>query len=86
MYQFVQQQADLFLINLLCEVIGMSRSAYYSYASGQSNKPAKAKEDTTALVLETFQSHKRRYGSRRLVEAAARRSYHQSIFGCQSTV
>jgi len=69
MYEFVQQQANLFPVNLLCEVIGISRSCYYSYISGQSHKPAKGKEDTVKLVVETFLEHKRRYGSRRLVKA-----------------
>jgi hypothetical protein len=59
----------LFPVNLLCEVIGVSRSYYYIYVSGQSHKSAKGKEDTVKLIVETSLGHKRRYGSRQLVKA-----------------
>ena len=69
MYQFIQKQADLFPVNLLCDVVGVSRSAYYSYVAGQSYQPTEKKEDKAARIIATFQEHKRRYGTRRLVKA-----------------
>ena len=69
MYQFIQKQATAFPVNLLCDVVGVSRSAYYSYVSGQSYQPTVQKEQKAARIIATFQEHRRRYGTRRLVKA-----------------
>lgn len=69
MYQFIQKQATAFPVNLLCDVVGVSRSAYYSYVTGQSYQPTAKKEQKVDRIVATFQEHKRRYGTRRLVKA-----------------
>lgn len=69
MYQFIQKQAAAFPVNLLCDVVGVSRSAYYTYVAGQSYQPTAKKEDKAARIIATFQEHKRRYGTRHLVKA-----------------
>ena len=68
MYQFIQKEAQIFPVNLLCEVVGVSRSAYYSYVAGQSYQPTTQKTDVATRLINTFQEHKRRYGTRRLVK------------------
>ena len=50
-------------------VVGVSRSAYYAYITGQTYRPAPVKKQQQAAVQALFVEHKRRYGSRRLVKA-----------------
>ncbi len=63
-----------FLVETLCAVLGLSRTAYYRYkrgglASGHSYQLTKPKEDKKQLVERVFGEHKRHYGSRRIVAA-----------------
>ena len=75
MYQFIQKQAAVFPVNLLCDVVGVSRSAYYSYVAGQSYQPTAKKENKAVRIIATFQEHKRRYGTRRLVKALQQKGF-----------
>ena len=69
MYQFVKKYSQDFPVGLLCEVVGISRSAYYAYSTGQTYRLTPAKEQQQTAVQALFAEHKRRYGSRRLVAA-----------------
>lgn len=54
---------------ILLKVLEVSRSAFYSWASGKSYTPAVDKQRTQEAVKQLFEVHKSRYGSRRLVHA-----------------
>lgn len=69
MYEFVQQQSQAYPVGMLCEVTGVSRSAYYAYATGQTYQSSAKKDQRQNQVQAVFSEHKRRYGSRRLVHA-----------------
>ena len=69
MYEFVQKYSPDYSVGVLCEVVGVSRSAYYAYITGQTYRPAPVKKQQQAAVQALFVEHKRRYGSRRLVKA-----------------
>lgn len=59
----------------LCEVLDVSRSAYYEYAGGGCG-PKTNERSTLANELEQlFHRHKRRYGSRRLCSALRDQGY-----------
>lgn len=59
----------------MCEVLSVSRSAYYAYRSGSSWQD-KMTDSALAKELEhTFEEHKRRYGSRRLYRALQNKGY-----------
>lgn len=53
-------------MEVLCTVLGVSRTAYYRYKRGQSYQLTAQKQDKKRLVEAVFQAHKRRYGSRRI--------------------
>ena len=49
-----------------CEVLGVSRSAYYEWLGGKSHKLNAKKAATRDKIVALFWEHKRRYGARRL--------------------
>jgi putative transposase len=63
----VNQLAKTFPVSLVCEVLNISRSAYYSYQAGDSYQMSNEQNYELAQVEKAFRVHKRRYGSRRLV-------------------
>ena len=68
-YEFVKKQGQQYPVGVLCDVVGVSRSAYYAYVAGQTYQPTAEKEQRQRQVQAVFAEHKRRYGSRRLVHA-----------------
>ena len=69
MYQFVRKHSQQYPVGILCEVIGVSRSAYYAHMAGQTYRPTSQKEQQQTAIKNLFVEHKRRYGSRRIVQA-----------------
>lgn len=51
----------------MCELLEVSRSAYYGWASGKSHQETHAERNFSELVLEIYWKNKRRYGSRRIM-------------------
>jgi putative transposase len=60
---------------MICEVLEVSRTAYYRYLRGASYQPTPLKEKQLKMVKETFWEHKRRYGSRRLLVELQEQGY-----------
>ncbi|GAB3641047.1 IS3 family transposase [Spirosoma arcticum] len=69
MYEFIEHQSQAYPVGILCDVMGVSRSAYYTYAGGQTDQPSAKKEQRRSQIQEVFAEHKRRDGSRRRVHA-----------------
>ena len=60
----------------MCEVLEVSRTAYYRYLRGATYRPTPLEEKQLKMVKETFWDHKRRYGSRRLLVELKEQGYH----------
>ena len=60
---------------LLCSTLGVSRSAYYNYVNGQTYQPSPSRQTLLKEVNDIFYAHKRRYGSRRILEELRDRGY-----------
>jgi len=58
--------SDEFPIVVLCRVMQVTRSAYYSYLKGKNEPNSRAGNEATARIKECFDFHRRRYGSRRI--------------------
>ena len=54
-----------------CEVLGVSRSGYYQFQQGVASARTKEDERLKPLVQETFLTHRRRYGARRIAKELA---------------
>lgn len=66
-YEFIHSVNGEFSIATLCEIMEVSRTAYYRYVRGDSYQPTADKKEQLEAVEETFWQHKRRYGQRRLL-------------------
>ena len=66
-YDLIAELAGAFPVEVLCSVLGLSRSAYYRYQRGASYQQSTTKQRQQQLVEQVFTEHKRRYGSRRIV-------------------
>jgi transposase InsO family protein len=55
-----------FRVTKLCEVLAVSRSAYYAYLSGATYSLSDQKTEISEAVKEVFGEHKKRYGWRRI--------------------
>ena len=64
-----------FPVKGLCEVLGVSRSAYYAFMKGSTYQPSSTKAILLKEVKTIFEFHKRRYGSRRIKEDLKDKGY-----------
>lgn len=74
-YELVQELANEFAVDTLCQVLRVSRTAYYRYLRGGSYRLSPEKDEHQPLVMEVFAEHKRRYGSRRIRAELQARGY-----------
>lgn len=62
----VEALSEAYPVKALCDVLQVSRSAYYEYINGQTYCPSPHKAALLKEVKSIFDFHKRRYGSRRI--------------------
>lgn len=75
MYSFIFSQESLYPVVLLCAVLEVSRSAYYSYRNGSSYRLDACEKKAEETIVNSFVSHRRRYGVRRLVPELAAQGF-----------
>lgn len=66
-YALIEQLRQEYPIERLCQILGVSRSAYYAYTSGQTHQAAPQQIALQQALMSAFARHQRRYGSRRLL-------------------
>lgn len=80
-YSFIESQREYHSVELMCELLKVSRSAYYAFRNGESYRQSQQELETEKAFVASFWEHKRRYGIRRLVpelkEKGISISYHQ---------
>jgi transposase InsO family protein len=60
-------------VSVLCETLGVSRSAYYAWRADQATLRRREERRLRPMIRTIFREHRRRYGARRIaVELAAR--------------
>ncbi len=67
-YNLVEELSKEFPVSTLCQVIRVSRSAYYAYVNCSTYLANREKQFLLKEVKTIFDKHKRRYGSRRIRE------------------
>jgi putative transposase len=72
-YAAVEQiaQDDSLTTAAVCEVLGVSRSAFYAWREREPNRHERRDAELTPLVRAIFWKHRRRYGARRIAEELA---------------
>ena len=67
MYKFVESQQAVYPVELLCQTLKVSRSAWYAWCSGMSHQISSGNRQQEDQVITVFNEHRRRYGARRVV-------------------
>jgi putative transposase len=74
-YDFIFSQTSFYPVVLLCSVLEVSRSAYYSYRNGTSYQLSLSEKEEETAIVNSFLNHRRRYGIRRLVPELAEQGF-----------
>ena len=78
MYCFIQAQSQTYPVQVLCQILEVSRGGYYEWLKPTTMPPITGmktqadqveKPDNTQQIKDLFGIHRRRYGTRRLVDA-----------------
>ena len=73
-YPVVQQlEEESFPVSLLCESLGVSRSAYYAWREDGVSARSRNDNRLRPVIRDIFWEHRRRYGARRIAEELASR-------------
>jgi len=65
-YDFIHEHRQLFGIERMCRVLGVSQSGYYSWRNRPRSQQSKSNEELTSKIHMAFNKHKKRYGSPRI--------------------
>jgi putative transposase len=67
LYRFIALHAHCYAVQVLCRVLGVSRSAYYSWQQHKQGLAAgEKKKEVEQSIINVFKEHRRRYGARRI--------------------
>lgn len=61
-------------MSVLCETLGVSRSAYYAWRQDESSTREREDNRLSPMIRSIFREHKRRYGARRIAKELSARS------------
>jgi putative transposase len=75
-YEIVHSEKALFPVALLCEAVGVSRSAYYAWSKGSPSQRRLANERLLAEIRAIHAEHRERYGSPRIRDELRDRGHH----------
>lgn len=75
LYGLVSLLSSDYVIELICSLLGVSKSAFYAWKRGKSYTKNGQQEETKAKTKEIFESHRRRYGARRIKAELAEMGY-----------
>jgi putative transposase len=68
-YAWIQQHAADFSVNRLCQLMGVSRSAYYAWLHRSPTITEKNDQALTEIIVSAFKKSRATYGTRRLKQA-----------------
>jgi len=74
-YELVDSEKTAFPIGVLCEAVGVSRSAYYAWRSSTPSARELANERILAEIRAIHTEHEARYGSPRIVDELRERGH-----------
>ena len=84
MCDFIALYQEEFSVYRMCVVLGVSRSAYHSYINGQTYQSSTDRLALSLQIQEIFEFHKKRYGSRRILEELLAEDYSVGLYQVRS--
>lgn len=70
-YEFIKSKRTEYRIETMCQVLQVSRSAYYAYCQGKTHVASVQRQEALAAVKACFEAHQQRYGSRRISKSVS---------------
>lgn len=67
-YRFIDAHKKVWPISLMCKVLQVSRSGYYSWRSSSEGPRAASNRQLDMKIKEVFKTHKQRYGAPRVAD------------------
>ncbi len=67
-YQFIEKQKKAWPINLMCGMLGVSRSGYYDWASRDLSQHRRSTQELDSRIPAIFAEHQQRYGAPRITK------------------
>jgi transposase InsO family protein len=83
LYKVVQVLSGEYAVRVLCGVLSVCFSAFYTWRRGESFRPSVTKEVKAERVKKVFTEHRRRYGARRVSKELQAQGL--AIGRCQTT-
>lgn len=74
-YGLIEELSSVHSVEVLCHVLGVSRSSYYAFVGGNSYVPSPNRSVIWEEVRSIFWEHERRYGSRRIEVELRKRGF-----------
>lgn len=65
-YAFIQEQQVHFDVQLMCQMLGVSRSGYYTFCSRQPSRRHQATRTLDMQIKQIYSAHRGRYGMPRI--------------------
>ncbi len=75
-YRFIKAQYGDYPVRRLCQVLGVPASGYYAWETGQRRAVGNETPAWETALVQVFERHKRRYGTRRLQVALRQKGHH----------
>jgi len=83
-YRFVASQEGNYSVERMCRLLGVSRTAFYDFIGGKSYQISDKKALYIKEIEAIFNRHKRRYGSRRILEEMRDKGYCVGLYQVRS--
>ncbi len=75
-YRFIKAQCGDYPVRRLCQVLAVPASGYYAWEKGQRRAVGNETPAWETALVQVFERHKRRYGTRRLQVALRQKGHH----------
>ena len=78
-YAFINDHKTHYAVNLLCDVMQVSRRGFYSWLTRPASKRTLENKALTALIREIFEANRRVYGAPRIYQVLRDRGCYCSL-------
>jgi len=65
-YAFIREHEACFQVQLMCEILGVSRSGYYTFCGRKPSNQQQANQILDTQIKEIYSAHRDRYGTPRI--------------------
>ena len=86
LYSFIAAHSDQYAVQVLCRVLQVSRSAYYSWQQQKGVVSDENENGVEQSIISIFQEHRRRYGVRRIAAELKANAVKAGVYKVRKTL